>query len=180
MKRSALCSLLLTLFMIPIVSVLDAADGQSNSVRVLEVKKNTEKQEVRSSQIGYRDTLVFYTFTDQQAVLQLQIDNKDTKFPMTGTIYLFADSVNSEDLKKWLNNQHSDALFPDVPKPIATQKLPAETCKVTAHKLVDHTKETFGEYDNYSVTFEVKDYSDKKSLSLKGFSGMAKVHVMAK
>ena len=180
MKRSALFKSLMALFMIVVGSIVGANEGQNKSAKVLEVNKTTEKQEVRSSQIGYRDTLVFYTFKDQKAVLKLQIDNKDTKFPMTGTIFLFADTVNAEDLKKWLNNQHSDGLFADVPAPTATQKLPAETCKVASHKLDDHTKETFGEYDNYSVTFEVKDYSDKKGISLKGFSGTAKVHVMAK
>lgn len=98
---------------------------------------------------------------------------------MTGTIYRFADSVKEDDLNKWLNNQHSDGLFPDVPEPISTHTIPETVCKVTSDKLIDHSKQPFGEYDNYSVTFDVKDYTDK-SITLKGFSDTTKVHVKTK
>ena len=99
---------------------------------------------------------------------------------MSGTIYIFADSVKEDDLKKWLNNQHSDGIYPDVPDPISTHKIPDKACKVTSHKLIDRSKQEFGEYDNYSVTFDVKDYAEKKSIALKGFSDTAKVYVKTK
>lgn len=157
-----------------------ADDGEKPSSKVLEVGKTTEKQEIRDSQIGFRDTLLFYTFKEQKAVLKLQIDNKNKTFPIVGTIFVFADDVTEEGLAKWLNNQHSDGLFPEVPEPVATHKLPAESCKVVSHKLIDRSKEFFGEYDNYSVAFEVKDHAAKKGISLKGFSGTATVHIKTK
>jgi len=39
---------------------------------------------------------------------------------MTATVYIFDDSVTEDGLKKWLNNQHSDGLFVDVPEPTST------------------------------------------------------------
>lgn len=154
--------------------------AQDKSPTILKVEKNTPKLEVRRSQIGYRSTLLFYTFKNRKAVLKLQFGNRDKTFPVTGTIYVFAKNVTENGIKKWLNNQHSDGLYPDVPRPERTLKIPAKLCKVTTHKLIDHTKLPFGEYDNYAVTFSVNDYADAKNLTLKGFKGATKVHVKTK
>jgi hypothetical protein len=175
--RSGLLAALLPFFM---ASLVYAEGKEDKSLKALEVTKSTPKVEVRDSQIGYRDTLLFYSFADRMAVLMLQIGNKDQSFPMAGTIHVFADSVKKEDLEKWINNQHSDALYPDVPEPKSTHKLPGESCKVTSRKVIDRSKQMFGEFDNYSVTFEVKDYSDNKGVALKGFSDTAKVYVKTK
>lgn len=70
----------LTAFLIAGLVHAEAKEG--NASKALEVKKSTQKQEVRESQIGYRDTLLFYTFPDQKSVLKLQIGNKDKSFPM--------------------------------------------------------------------------------------------------
>jgi hypothetical protein len=160
---------------------LACAEGASETTpKVLEINKLTPKLEVRQSQIGFRSTLLFYTFNEQQTVFKLRIGNQDKTFPMTATVYIFDDSVTEDGLKKWLNNQHSDGLFVDVPRPTSTLKIPAKVCKVTAHKLIGHTKQQFGEYDNYAVTFKVKDYADKTNIKLKGFTGDTKVHVKTK
>lgn len=180
MNRTIVRGLLSVLFTVLIASVVCAEDKENKTSKALEITKSTQKLEVRESLTGHRDTLLFYTFTDQKAVVKLQIDNKDNSFPMAGTIYIFADSVKEDGLKKWLNNQHSDGLFPDVPEPISTHKIPETICKVTSHKLIDRSKQRFGEYDNYSVTFDVKDYTDTKSVTLKGFSDKATVHVKTK
>jgi hypothetical protein len=180
MNRIIVSGLLSALLTFSIASLVCAEGKEDKSSKALEVTKSTQKLEVRYSQIGYRDTLLFYTFKDQNAVLKLQIDNKDKSFPMAGELYMFADSVKEDDIKKWLNNQHSDGIYPDVPEPISTHKIPKASCKVTSHKLIDRSKQDFGEYDNYSVTFDVEDYADKKSVTLKGFSDTAKVYVKTK
>ena len=159
------------------IACLGIGAEQEQGPKVLEINKQTKKLEVRQSQIGYRDTLLFYTFNEQKTVLKLQIGNKDKSFPITATFYIFEDGVTEDGLKKWLNNQHSDGLFPDVPEPIIKREAPEEVCKVTSHKLIDHTKQQFGEYDNYAVRFEVIDYTDMKNIKLKGFNGETKVHI---
>jgi hypothetical protein len=170
MKRGAMSALLVFCF-----AGLACAEGAAK--KSLEVKTTTARLEVRHSQIGYRSTLLFYTFAEQQTVLRLQFGNQDKTFPVTGVVYVFDKTVTAEGIKKWLNNQHSDGLFPDVPQPNATIKIPAKVCTVTSNKLLDNTKQRFGEFANYAVTFEVKDYTDKTTIKLKGFKGETKVHV---
>ena len=37
--------------------------------------------------------------------------------------------------------------------------------------MINRSKQPFGEYDNFAVAFELKDYADKKGFAVKGFSG---------
>ncbi|MGY8771546.1 MAG: hypothetical protein ACKVH8_24285 [Pirellulales bacterium] len=168
------------LFTLCFISLACAEGSPDKSCKALEINKLTQKLEVRHSQIDYRSTLLFYTFKEQKTVLKIEIDNQDKKFPITATVYIFEERVTEDGLKKWLNNQHSDGLFPEVPRPITTCNIPPKICKVTSHKMTGHSKERFGEYDNYKVTFEVKDYTDKINIKLKGFTGESKVHIKTK
>ena len=93
-----------------------------------------DRVEIRHSMLGYRDTVVFYTFKEQRAVMVLNIGNSDETFPITASVYLFDKTTTEKGLKKWINNQHSDALFGDAPEPLATRKLPAGFCTVTSRE----------------------------------------------
>jgi hypothetical protein len=166
-----------------LLSVLSLTCGAAKQapLKKLDVNhKETKKLEVRHSQIGYRSTLIFYTFKGQRAVLRLQIGNKDKKFPVSTTLYFFDEKVTGAEMDKWLNNQHSDGLFPDIPNPVASQKIPAQVSSVVSHKLIDQSKEQFGTYDNHAVVVRVKDYSDEVNFTLKGFKVETKVHIKAK
>lgn len=63
------------------------ASAEEESAKVLAIDKATPKLEVSTSQIGFRDTLLFYTLHDQQAVVRLQIGNGGATFPITGTVH---------------------------------------------------------------------------------------------
>ena len=139
--------------------------------------KDLPKIEVTNSMIGYRDTLRFYIFEQDRAVLCVHIDNKDTKFPVSAKLYTFAEGVNAEGIQKWVNNQHSDALFADAPEPNATHEIPAASCKMKSHELAKHSKAPNGEFDTYSVTFEIKDVPRLGDLKVKDFTDLATVHV---
>ena len=165
------------LYTLTILSILPFAQAAKEAPMLELDAKNAQKQEVRHSMMGFRSTLIFYTFKDQKAVLRVLINNKDKTFPASGVIYVFDQGVTEEGLKKWLNNQHSDGLFPDVPQPTKTLKLSEKAMSVTAHKLIDHTKQHFGEFDNYAVTLEVKDDTDSLNYKLKGFKVETKVHI---
>ena len=147
--------------------------------KVLDLK-TAEKLEVRHSMIGARNTLVFYTFKDQQAVLRVTIDNKDTKFPIKAVVHQFADDVTAEGLKKWLNNQHSDGLFPDVPEPVATYEIPAASLSIKSSKLIDSSKLPNGEFENHSVTFHIAEVTEKDVFTLKEYTGETGVFVKVK
>ena len=143
-------------------------------------KESVAKYSTSASMIGTRNTLLFYTFKGQQATLKVIIDNKDTKFPITATVYRFADDATDESLSKWVNNQHSDGLFIDAAEPVGTYKIPAGSLSIVSSKLIDRTKHHNGEHDNYTVKFKVGDFSKEGVFSLKSFTGEAKVHVPAK
>ena len=133
--------------------------------------------------MGFRNTLLFYTFKDQQAILTLSIGNTDETFPVQGKIHLFDNATTEEGLKKWINNQHSDGLFPDVPTPIFTGKLPEGSCKVTSHKQTG-TSENPGPispatFKNYEVKLSVKEHAIDKKVKLSAFTDTAQVHVKA-
>jgi hypothetical protein len=166
-----------TLLTVCIAGLMVPTARAEDAVKRLEVKRETPKLEVRESQLGFRDTLLFYTFAPQQTVLKLQIGNQNKSFPVTGTLYFFAADVTPEGIAKWLNNQHSDALFADAATPVSSHKLPAKVCKVLFHKFIDHSQQPFGEFDNYAVTFQVDDYAELKGVTLKKFAGTATVHI---
>ena len=154
--------------------------------RTLEIKE-AQKQEIQHGMIGLRNTLLIYKFNEQKAVLTVLIDNKDDTFPITATVHLFAKTTSAEDLDKWINNQHSDALFADVPEPVFTHRLPKEACTITSKKKgdaggnppsVNPTDEKV--FDLYEVEFSVKEQRVDKEFVLPAFGAKTKVHVEAK
>lgn len=140
---------------------------------------NATRLEMRHSVAGIRDTLLFYTYADQKAVLQLQIDNKDTTFPVSGHIHLFSSETTKEDIEKWINNQHSDGLHLEVPTPVLSQPLPAGQCTVTASKTLETVKNptTDDLFQDYEVTLLMKVYQIEGKVQLASFTDKVRVYV---
>ena len=145
--------------------------------------KKAEKLEVRHSMLGFRDTLLFYTFKGQRAILQLSISNKDESFAMTGKVHLFDGAATEEGLGKWINNQHSDGLFADIPEPIFSGDLPKGSCKVTSHKLLGTSKNpgpTGGSFKEHEVKFSISAHEVAGKFKLAAFTDTARVHIESK
>jgi len=142
--------------------------------------KEAKKQQVRHSILGPRDTLLFYTFAEKSAVLVLRIGNTAAALPVTGTVHLFAPGTTAEDLGKWVNNQHSDGLFPDVPQPTLSSKLPDGTCTVTARELTGREKKPNGEdtFGDWKVKIAVKAHREAGKFHLPAFGDEANVFVV--
>jgi hypothetical protein len=144
--------------------------------RELELKA-AKKQQVRHSMAGIRDTLVFYTLADQKAVLVLRIDHKDIKFVVTGTVFLFAPDTTEEGLGKWINNQHSDGLFVDVPEPVVSSQLPEGNCSIFERKLTGRQKQDLDnkEFSDYEVKVSIKEHRLEGKFHLAAFEDVANV-----
>ena len=153
-----------------LVSTMLVATTQAGE-RSLDVAK-AKKQEVRYSQIGPRNTLVFYTFENERAVLRLAIDNNDTTMPVRGTVFLFADDVTAVDLGKWLNNQHSDGIYPEVPEPVSSHKIQADACKVTEKTAgaVQISQFNQARFVDYKIKLAVEAVTVTDKFSLKAFT----------
>ena len=90
---------------------------------------------------------------------------------------LFDPAVTKEDLAKWVNNQHSDGLFPDVPEPVETINLPEGTCRVTAKKLLGEEKHPpMNEiFQDHQITISVKAYKVEGKFDLGAFEEQSRV-----
>ena len=144
------------------------------SARDLDVAAaSVKKAEIRYGQIGPRDTLIFYTFADQDAVLQLNIKHEAGKFTLSGKMQLFKEGTGAEGLGKWINNQHSCGLFPEVPKPTASVALAAEACSVMESKLNEAAEinpgPSGGKFQDFTLKIKVADI-EAKEFTLKGFT----------
>lgn len=139
--------------------------------------KDAKKEQVRHSMIGMRDTILFYTFAEKSAVLVLRIDNRIAPLPVSATVHLFAPGTPAEDLGKWINNQHSDGLFPEVPEPTLSIKLPDATCTVTDRESVGQEKSPLNEdiFADTKVKLTVKEHREEGKFHLPAFEDEAGV-----
>ncbi len=148
---------------------------------ILDIKNDdVKKLEVSQTFGGFRETQIFYTFLNQNLILKVRIDNKNKDFAVTGKVIVFPKSTTAEGLAKWLNNQHSDGLFPNIPQPISTLDLPNQLCRSTNPKFIKEIESTLGNFNSYSIDFEIKDVEKIGDFAIKGFSGKAKVHLKNK
>jgi len=158
--------------------LLGAAPLNAAETTVDPKAQTTVKQQVLDSMIGYRDTLLFYTFAAEKAVLVVRIDNKSDKFPMNGKLYVFAKETTAEGLEKWINNQHSDGLFPDVPEPVTTHDVPAASFSLGAQKMVEVVKnEHSGTFNRHEVEFKIEKVPAFGEIKIKDFTDTATVHI---
>lgn len=163
------------LFIFPLAALLCCTAYAERSLE----KDQAKRTEVRYSQIGPRNTLLFYTYESQQAILKLSIDNKDTTFPISGAIYLFDTGTTAEDLAKWVNNQHSCGLYPEVPKPVEIIQLPEEICSVTKAGVNREgaTSPMGDSFEDHKVGIAVKDHKVSGKFDLKEFKDQSGVFV---
>jgi hypothetical protein len=170
-------SLILTSALVTMSPLAVSAEDAKPS-KVLEIKgKYCLKTEVGHSMMGPTATGIYYVFTDKKAVLLVTINNKNKDFPVSAKIFNFADDTTQQGMDRWVNNQHSDAIFPDVPKPLKTHKIPADVCKVISKKLVNTSESRGAKYENFSVEFQLKDVPVIGSIKLNDLSDVATVRV---
>lgn len=174
---SSQCVLFCLVLVFALSAVVQADESPKDSNVLDPTGEDVKKLVVTSGQLGYRNTLVFYTFADQHAVLRVVIDNKSTDFPLGATLFQFDKKATADGLAKWLNNQHSDGLYPEVPEPIATAKVPAKHGKVKSFKLDKKETQPFGTYDKYTVEFALNDVPRLGGMKIKDFKDEATVYI---
>ena len=161
-----------------VLGVTATAEDAAADSKVLNVAdKSVKKTEVRHSMIGARDTVIFYQFEKQHAVLVVNLKHQAdhaNQFSVTAKVHVFADGVTGKALGKWVNNQHSDGLHPDVPRPAASYPIPKKSCEVVASKLIGRIKAHNGEYDDYSVQFKIGEVAEKDVFVLKAVAETSK------
>lgn len=155
------------------------ADEAAKDSVTLNVKDDgVKKVEANQTQIGFASTRIFYTLGSQNAIVVMHIDNTNDKFPVAAKVYQFAKGVTADDLGKWVNNQHSDGLYPEVPEPTAVHEIKADAIKTVSSKRIGPAKggPDNDSYDMYTVAIEAKTVEVKKNLQLGAFKDSATVY----
>jgi hypothetical protein len=171
------CALLATL-------LLGVAPLYSAEIVVNPKAETTAKVQVTQSMIGYRDTLLFYTFPAEKAVLVVRIDNKTDQFPIKAELNVFPKNATNEGIANWINNQHSCGLFPDVPEPVAVHNIPATSFAVVSKKIaeaivVEEGPPNAGKFNRYEVEFKLENVPAVGEIKIKDFTDTASVFVKA-
>ncbi len=125
----------------------------------------------------YRNTLLFYHFVDQRAVLTIDIGNKTTDFPTEGMIHLFELSASSQDIERWINNQHSDGLYVNPASPIQSVAVGESAVAITSSAYIESKSGYWGdEYEKYRLDFTVGNQAGN-GYFLNSFSDHADVYL---
>jgi len=165
-----------------LVSSLFGATANASDRNLDIADAKTKMTEIRSGQIGPRDTLIFYTMADQAAVLQLNIKHDAGKFTLSGRVHLFPEATTAKSIGMWINNQHSCGLFPDVPRPTTSFALAADACTVLKSSIkkggqVPRSPDG-SKFEDHALKINVADV-EGKGFKLKGFNADTSAYVKA-
>jgi hypothetical protein len=149
------------------------------------VAKSTTKVQVTQSLAGFRDTLMFYTFPAEKAVLTFRIDNQNDQFAIkSASLKIFKSDATADGISNWINNQHSCGLFPEVPEPVTTHDIPASAYSVISKKIAEAVvaqtgPENQGKLNRYEVEFKIQKIPALGEFKIKDFTDTASVYVKA-
>ncbi len=165
-------------FLFPILALFLSIPLSLAEQRQLETAGDAvDRKEVSMGMLGPRDTRIFHIFKEQAAVLVVSLGNKSAEIPISAKLHLFALETKEQGLRDWVNNQHSDGLIVNVPKPVQGMDLPKSACILVAKKKVGEKTFRSGPFDVYEVGYQIKDFAKKGVVSLKSFKDEAKVRV---
>jgi len=104
-------------------------------------------------------TKKFYRVPEAGSVVV--VTTGDTAPDASATIHIFPEATSPKAIDKWINNRHSDALYPDAAKPERAIAIPAERFHATASDPLDHEVGPNGdEYDRVRVDFTIDGFQD--------------------
>ncbi len=115
-------------------------------------------------------TKKFYTLPDTRVVVV--VASGDTKPDATATIHVFPEATTPEGIAKWINNRHSDALYPDAAEPERSIPVPADRFHATASEPLEHEVDfTIDAFEDGEVTVEASTGSLDAYLRTKDLPG---------
>jgi len=152
--------------------------SSENTVRTLDVSASSvDTFEVSSyeSLHQYGPTQKFFHLKEQNSVIHIET-SYDSSFETSVTVNIFENNSKT-DVDKWINNQHSDGIYADAPKPIEVFTLSKNQFSL---KPVFIENTSFGDneaYDSYNIELTVDSVSEEY-FSLMEFTAYYSVHVL--
>ena len=111
------------------------------------------------SPLAHGPTKKFYSLPESRIVVV--VSTADGTADASATIHVFGPAATAEAIDKWINNQHSDALFADAAEPQRSIEVPAARFHARPGAAVDHeVGERGDEYDRVRVDFTIDAFTD--------------------
>lgn len=159
-----------------------AAPAAVAAARVVEITPATEGLEVNRyfSPEAHGPSLKFYAFPAERIVVVVRVAPTPRAVTTTAEINVFPAPTDAEGLGKWINNQHSDAIHPDVPQPERRIDVQPERLHTKVEGPLDHEVGGGGdEYDRHRVDFSIDAFTDG-DVQLKASRGSVDTFVRTK
>lgn len=104
-------------------------------------------------------TQKFFVLPDAQVVVL--VATMDGKSDASAMVYVFPEDTTAEGIDRWINNRHSDALYPDAAVPQRAINVPTGKFRAKADAVVSHEVGQGGdEYDRVPVEFAIDPFED--------------------
>lgn len=129
--------------------------------RVVAFGEKAEAREVNRSFSPYAHgpTKKFFILPAAQVVVV--VATIDGTSDASATIHAFPEGTTAEGIDRWVNNQHSDALYPDAAQPERMIRVPEAKFRSKPRAVVGHeVGEKGDEYDRVPVAFTIEPFED--------------------
>ncbi len=167
---------LLALSLLPLLMNCENID-----VAEMKTPADTSKPEIVTvdryfSPYSFGPLMRLYNYEADNVILKVRISNDALNLPIKATLYQFDPLEDDKAIAKWINNQHSDGLYPIVAQPIQQQDVSNEI-KITS---VGKGQEVIGQrgeiYSKHEITYLVEELKIG-SFMINSFADTVYVHV---
>jgi len=157
-----------------------AATAAEPRKRVVSFSPETPATEVNRyfSPQAHGPTKKFFLLAEERVVVL--VATADGTADAGATVFLFPEETTLEGMERWINNLHSDALFPDAAEPSASLELPDRVFHASVGPALEHEVGPGGdEYDRVRVEFSCDAFEDG-AISIKPSRGSLDAFIRTK
>jgi len=128
---------------------------------------------------GYQETIAFYHFADQQAVLVARFPNDSRDFSMAASVALFDRDASYDAIRRWINGESSGISDPRAARPQETVELQSGEDFEPLDSLYDEdlVRSTGALYERYQLQYSVNSVEEPGLFNLGGFSDSTPVYL---
>lgn len=144
-----------------LVLILAAATASAAETREVVIGPKTDAREVSRyfSLRAHGPTQKFFVLRDVGVVVV--VATSDGTSDASATIHVFPEGSTAEGIDRWINNRHSDAIYPEAAEPDRVIKVPGGKFRAKAGAVVGHEVGSGGdEYDRVPIEFTIEPFED--------------------
>jgi hypothetical protein len=162
------------------LALMTFGSATSGGQRTVVLDRDTPATEVNRyySIHAHGPTQKLFTLADERVVVV--VSTADGSAKASAMIHVFPEAATMESIDKWINNQHSDALYVDEARPERSIVVPAARFHAVTSEPLDHEVGSGGdEYDRVRIDFTI-DAFDDGNVTVKASKGSLDAFVRTK